>query len=121
MAKTILVVDDSTSLRQIVKLALSGVGYQVLEATDGQAALSMLDGRPISMAVCDVNMPLMNGIEFVKSLKALNQYKFMPVLMLTTESQQEKMDAGKAAGARAWMVKPFSPSQLVKAVDKICP
>ena len=84
MVKTVLVVDDSSSLRNIVKLALMGVGYQVVEASDGQSALNLLDGRPINMAVCDVNMPLMNGIEFVKNLKTLSQYKFMPVLMLTT-------------------------------------
>jgi two-component system chemotaxis response regulator CheY len=120
MAKTILVVDDSTSLRQIVKMALTGVGYQVIEAADGKAALALLDGRQINMAICDVNMPVMSGIEFVKAAKALSAYKFMPILMLTTESQEAKKDQGKAAGARAWMVKPFSPSQLVTAVDKLC-
>jgi two-component system chemotaxis response regulator CheY len=121
MAKTILVVDDSTSLRKVVNLALAGVGYQVLEAEDGEAALKMLDGREISMVVCDVNMPKMNGIEFVKAAKGLAKYKFMPILMLTTESQDAIKNEGKAAGARAWMVKPFSPSQLIAAVDKICP
>jgi two-component system chemotaxis response regulator CheY len=102
-------------------MALMGVGYEVLEAGDGKAALAMLDGRQISLTVCDVNMPVMSGIEFVKAAKLLPAYKFMPVLMLTTESQEAKKDEGKAAGARAWMVKPFSPSQLVKAVDKLCP
>jgi two-component system chemotaxis response regulator CheY len=121
MAKTVLVVDDSTSLRQVVKMALTGVGYTILEAADGKAALAMLDGRQISMTICDVNMPNMNGIEFVKAAKALTAYKFMPILMLTTESQEAKKDEGKAAGVRAWMVKPFSPSQLVNAVDKLCP
>ena len=120
MSKTVLVVDDSASLRQVVKMALMGAGYQVIEAGDGKAALALLDGRSIHMAVCDVNMPVLNGIEFVKAAKALSQYKFMPIMMLTTDNQNEKMDAGKAAGARAWMVKPFAPSQLVKAVDKLC-
>jgi two-component system chemotaxis response regulator CheY len=120
MAKTILVIDDSASLRQVVKMALTGAGYNVIEAGDGQAALALLDGRQVNMAVCDVNMPIMNGIEFVKAAKALPGYKFMPILMLTTESQEEKKEQGKAAGAKAWMVKPFSPTQLVNAVAKLC-
>jgi two-component system chemotaxis response regulator CheY len=101
-------------------MALTGVGYSILEAGDGQAALALLDGRHINMIVCDVNMPVMNGIEFVKAAKALAAYKFTPILMLTTESQEAKKMEGKAAGVRAWMVKPFSPSQLVTAVDKLC-
>jgi two-component system chemotaxis response regulator CheY len=120
MAKTILVIDDSASLRQVVKMALTGAGYNVIEAGDGQAALALLDGRQVNMAVCDVNMPIMNGIEFVRAAKALPSYKFMPILMLTTESQEEKKEQGKAAGAKAWMVKPFSPTQLVNAVSKLC-
>lgn len=120
MSKTILVVDDSASLRQVVKMALMGAGYQVVEAGDGKVALNMLDGRTFHMAVCDINMPVMNGIEFVKAAKTLASYKFMPIMMLTTENQAAKMEEGKAAGVRAWMTKPFSPSQLVKAVDKLC-
>lgn len=121
MAKTILVIDDSASLRQVVKLALTGAGYDVLEAGDGKTALALLDGRQVNMAVCDINMPIMNGIEFVKAAKQLSAYKFMPILMLTTESQDSKKEEGKAAGAKAWMVKPFSPTQLVNAVGKLCP
>lgn len=121
MAKTILVVDDSSSLRQIVRSSLGSAGYTVIEAADGQAALAMLDGRSINMVICDVNMPVLNGIEFVKAAKALPHYKFTPIMMLTTESQDAMREKGKQAGARAWMVKPFSPTQLVKAVDKICP
>jgi two-component system chemotaxis response regulator CheY len=83
-------------------------------------ALALLDGRKIAMAVCDVNMPNMNGIEFVKAAKALPAYKFMPILMLTTESQESKKEEGRAAGAKAWMVKPFSPSALLNAVSKFC-
>jgi len=120
MAQTILVIDDSTSLRQIVAMALKGAGYTVLEAGDGMAALALLDGRKIGMAVCDVNMPRMNGIEFVKAAKAIPAYRFLPVLMLTTESQESKKDEGRAAGAKAWMVKPFSPSSLLNAVSKLC-
>lgn len=120
MAKTILVIDDSASLRQVVRMALNGAGYDVIEAGDGKAALALLDGRQINMAICDVNMPVMNGIEFVKAAKQLPSYKFLPILMLTTESQEEKKEQGKAAGAKAWMVKPFSPTQLVSAVSKLC-
>jgi two-component system chemotaxis response regulator CheY len=121
LAKTILVVDDSASLRQVVKMALTSVGYEVIEAVDGKAALALLDGRTVSMAICDVNMPVLNGIEFVKAVKQLPKYKFMPIMMLTTESQEAAREQGKVAGARAWMVKPFAPMQLVKAVDKLCP
>ena len=120
MAKTILVIDDSASLRQVVRMALTGAGYDVLEAGDGKAALALMDGRQVNMAVCDINMPIMNGIEFVKAAKQLPAYKFMPILMLTTESQDSKKEEGKAAGAKAWMVKPFSPTQLVSAVSKLC-
>jgi two-component system chemotaxis response regulator CheY len=101
-------------------MALEGAGYAVVEAGDGAAALALLDGRQINMAVCDVNMPRMNGIEFVKAAKALPAYKFLPILMLTTESQAEKKEEGKAAGAKAWMVKPFSASALLDAVSKLC-
>ena len=120
MAQTILVIDDSASLRQVVAMALKGAGYDVLEAGDGQAALALLDGRKVNMAICDVNMPRMNGIEFVKAAKALSNYRFLPILMLTTESQESKKEEGKAAGAKAWMVKPFSPASLLNAVSKLC-
>jgi two-component system chemotaxis response regulator CheY len=120
MAQTILVIDDSASLRQVVAMALQGAGYEVLQAGDGQAALALLDGRKIGMAICDVNMPKMNGIEFVKAAKALPAYRFLPILMLTTESQEARKEEGKAAGAKAWMVKPFSPSSMLNAVSKLC-
>jgi two-component system chemotaxis response regulator CheY len=120
MAKTILIVDDSSSLRQVARMALCAVGYNVIEAGDGKAALAMLDGRQINLVICDVNMPILNGIEFVKAAKAMPSYKFLPIMMLTTESQESLRSQGKAAGARAWMVKPFSPSQLVSAADKLC-
>ncbi|GAB4406673.1 MAG: response regulator [Rhodoferax sp.] len=120
MAQTILVIDDSASLRQVVAMALQGAGYEVLQAGDGQAGLALLDGRKINMVICDVNMPRMNGIEFVKAAKALPNYRFLPILMLTTESQEAKKEEGKAAGAKAWMVKPFSPQSLLNAVSKLC-
>ena len=120
MSKNVLVVDDSPSVRMIVRSALHGAGYTVIEAADGKEALAKLDGRAISLTICDLNMPHVNGFEFVQAAKALSAYKFMPVLMLTTETNDAKKDQGRAAGARAWMVKPFSPSQLIKAVDKLC-
>jgi two-component system chemotaxis response regulator CheY len=120
MAKTILVVDDSASLRQVVGIALRGAGFDVIEGCDGKDALSKLDGRKIHLIVCDVNMPNMDGIAFVKALKQLANYKFTPVIMLTTESQESKKQEGQAAGARAWVVKPFKPEQMLAAVSKLC-
>ena len=120
MAITILIIDDSASLRQVVAMTLKTAGYDVLQAGDGKEALAFLDGRKIGMAVCDVNMPIMNGVEFVIAAKQRPAYKFMPILMLTTETSEDKKAAGKAAGAKAWMVKPFSPSSLLNAVSKLC-
>jgi two-component system chemotaxis response regulator CheY len=119
MSKTILIVDDSDSLRQVVNIALSGAGYNVIEACDGRDALSKLNGSKVHLIVSDVNMPNMNGIEFVKQAKQLPQYKFTPVIMLTTENQQSMMEEGKKAGAKAWMVKPFKPAQMLQAVSKL--
>ena len=119
MAKTILIVDDSASLRQVVNIALSDAGYEVLEACDGRDALGKLGGRKIHLMVCDVNMPNMDGITFVKSMRTLPDYRFTPVIMLTTETGEEKKREGQAAGARAWMVKPFKPDQLLQAVSKL--
>lgn len=120
MSKTILIIDDSSSVRQVVRMTLEGAGYQVLDAADGLAALALLDGRTINMAICDVNMPKLDGISFVKQAKQLAAYRFLPVLMLTTENSEERKAAGKAAGAKAWMLKPFSPSSLLQAVAKFC-
>ncbi|AOT08035.1 MULTISPECIES: response regulator [Pseudoalteromonas] len=119
MSKTILVVDDSDSLRQVVNIALTGAGFNVVEARDGKDALTKLNGNKIHLIISDVNMPNMNGIEFVKQAKQLPQYKFTPVIMLTTENQQSMMEEGKKAGAKAWMVKPFKPAQMLQAVSKL--
>jgi len=121
LAKTILVVDDSDISRMIATRALQAAGYEILEATNGRTALALLDGRNISMAVCDFNMPVMDGIEFVKALRETRQYKWMPVIMLSVADEQEILEKGKQAGVNAWMTKPFSFSDLVKAVDKLCP
>ncbi|MBI4693176.1 MAG: response regulator [Gammaproteobacteria bacterium] len=119
MAKTIMVVDDSASLRQIVSIALKGAGYDVIEGSDGKDALGKLDGKKIHLIISDVNMPNMDGITFVKEVKKHPQYKFTPIIMLTTESQEQKKAEGQAAGAKAWVVKPFKPDQMLQAVSKL--
>lgn len=119
MAKTVLIVDDSASLRQVVGITLKGAGYDVIEASDGKDALSKLGGQKIHLIISDVNMPNMDGISFVKQVKQLPAYRFTPVIMLTTESQESKKEEGKAAGAKAWMVKPFQPAQMLNAVSKL--
>ena len=119
MAKTVLIVDDSASLRQVVSIALKGAGYDVVEGCDGKDALTKLDGRKIHLIISDVNMPNMDGITFVKEVKKLPNYKFTPIIMLTTESQEAKKREGQAAGAKAWVVKPFKPEQMLVAVSKL--
>ena len=119
MAKTIMIVDDSMSLRQVVGIALAGAGYEVIEACDGRDALGKLDGRKIHLMICDVNMPNMDGISFLKALREVASYRFTPVIMLTTEAGEDKKKEGQAAGARAWVVKPFKPEQLRLAVAKL--
>ena len=119
MAKTILIVDDSASFRQVVGMALKGAGYEVVEACDGQDALSKLDGRKYNLTISDVNMPNLDGIGFVKAAKEVAAYKFTPIIMLTTVSGEDKKAEGKAAGVRAWVVKPFQPPVLLDAVSKL--
>lgn len=119
MSKKVMIVDDSASIRQVVGMALRGAGYQVIEACDGKDALSKLNGDKVHLIISDVNMPNMDGISFVKELKQNARYKFTPVIMLTTEAGKDKMMEGKAAGAKAWVVKPFQPPQMLDAVSKL--
>lgn len=119
MSKTILVVDDSASLRQVVGIALRNAGYSVIEACDGRDALLKLTGQKVHLMISDVNMPNMDGIAFVKNVKQNPAYKFTPVVMLTTESADSKKAEGQAAGAKAWVVKPFKPEQLLGVVQKL--
>jgi two-component system chemotaxis response regulator CheY len=119
MSKTVMIVDDSASLRQVVGIALRGAGYEVIEAADGKDAISKLTGQKVHLIISDVNMPNMDGITFVKNLKQMPNYKFTPVIMLTTESQDGKKQEGQAAGAKAWVVKPFQPAQLLAAASKL--
>jgi len=119
MAKTILIVDDSPSIRQVVGIALKGAGYNVISACDGVDGLSKLTGIKIHLIITDVNMPNMDGITFVQEAKKLPAYKFTPMMMLTTEAADAKKQAGKAAGAKAWLTKPFQPPTLMAAVSKL--
>ena len=119
MAKNILVIDDSASLREVVSIALRGAGYDVIEAEDGADTLSKLGKNKIHLAICDVNMPVMDGITFVKEIKKREDYRFVPVIMLTTESRESRKQEGQMAGAKAWVVKPFRPEQILHAVSKL--
>lgn len=119
MAKTIMTVDDSSSVRQMVGLTLKGAGYQVLEAVDGQDGLNKIKASPVDMVLADLNMPNMDGISMIKEIRALPEFKFIPIVMLTTESQASRKQEGKAAGATGWIVKPFKPPQLLGVVKKV--
>jgi len=119
MAKTVMIVDDSASMRQTIKICLSGAGYEVIEAVDGRDGVSKLDGRRVHLIISDVNMPNMNGIEMVRAIKQIPNYRFTPVMMLTTEAEESKKREGQEAGAKAWVVKPFKPEQLLAAVSKL--
>ena len=119
MSKSVLIVDDSSSVRTVVGIALRGAGYEVLEASDGADGLRKLDGRKVHLIISDVNMPGMDGLTFLKEIKKSATLKFIPVMMLTTEAGADKMAIGKAEGARAWMTKPFKPEQMLAAVQKL--
>ena len=119
MAKTIATVDDSRSIRQLVSYTLAGAGYEVLEAGNGKEGLELLKQKKADLVVTDLNMPVMDGIQMIKELRSLPAYKFTPILMLTTESQEGKKVEGKNAGATGWIVKPFSPEQLLSVISKV--
>jgi two-component system chemotaxis response regulator CheY len=119
VSKTIMTVDDSASVRQMVSFTLRNAGYDVIEAADGQDALSKLNGSPVHMVITDLNMPNLDGIGLICALRAIATDKFIPIVMLTTESQTEKKQEGKTAGATGWIVKPFQPEQLLAVVKKV--
>ena len=122
MSKTVMIVDDAAAIRQTVGFVLQEAGYSVIEASDGEDALNRLNGQKIDLIISDVNMPNMDGISLLKKIKTENKfssYKFVPFIMLTTEAGAGKKEEGKNAGAKAWMVKPFKPEQLLSAVKKL--
>ncbi|HZV98390.1 MAG TPA: response regulator [Methylophilaceae bacterium] len=119
MAKTILAVDDSGSLRQMVAFSLNAAGYQVIEAVDGQDGLNKAKERVVDLVLTDQNMPLMDGLTLIKSLRNMTSYQKVPILMLTTESSDEMKAMGRAAGANGWLVKPFDPKKLIAVVQKV--
>ena len=116
---TILVVDDSASLRQVVAISLQGKGYNVIQAVDGKDALTKCDGTKFNLVVSDVNMPVMDGLTFVSEMKKLPLYKFTPIIMLTTEAGNDMKERGRSVGVKAWVVKPFKPEQMLTAVAKL--
>ncbi|MGI4791609.1 MAG: response regulator [Janthinobacterium lividum] len=124
MAKTALIVDDSTSMRQMVAMTLKGAGFEVLEGGNGQEALSKLGTAPgskVDLIITDLNMPVMDGLAFIKQVRTQAASRFTPILMLTTESGDGRKAEGKAVGATGWIVKPFHPEQLLKVIQKVLP
>ncbi len=121
MPKTVITVDDSMSIRETVKMTLQSAGYQVLTAEDGTRGLSVCLTQKADLVITDLNMPNMDGITLIARLRELPAYKFTPILMLTTESQEDKKVAGKKAGATGWIIKPFDPAGFIAVVKKVCP
>jgi len=119
MGKVIMTADDSASIRQMVSFTLKGAGYDVVEASDGKEALEKLSNATIHMLITDLNMPNMDGIGLIREVRSKAAYKFIPIIMLTTESQDAKKQEGKEAGATGWIVKPFKPEQLLAVVKKV--
>lgn len=121
MGKSIITVDDSSTMRRMVSFTLKSAGYDVLEAGDGADALKLLKSRPVDMVISDINMPNMDGITLTKELRGLPHYTRTPIILLTTESDPAKKNEGRSAGATGWMVKPFSQEQLLAVVAKVLP
>lgn len=121
MSKCVMAVDDSATIRQVLQTTLHGAGYDVIEAADGRDAINKLEKYHVDMMVADLNMPDMDGIELIRHVRQSPVHRFLPIIMLTTESQPEKKQEGKAAGASGWIVKPFRPEQLLAVVRMICP
>lgn len=119
MGKTILTADDSASMRQMIVFTLKGAGYEVVEAVDGKDGLSMVSQSKVDMIITDLNMPNMDGIEMIRNVRTMPPYKFIPIILLTTESQDGKKKEGKAAGATGWITKPFKPEQLLAVIKKV--
>lgn len=119
MERTILIVDDSESILEVVKFTLENNGFNVIDANNGKNALEFLDGRKIDLVLTDLHMPEMNGIDLIKAIRKIDTYTTTPILFLTTESQAEKKLEAKDAGATGWIVKPFAPPKLLSAIKKV--
>lgn len=119
MSKTALVVDDSTSIRQMVAFTLKQAGFDVIEGMHGEDALTNVNGKSVDLVITDLNMPVMDGMTLIRNLREKPQFKFTPILMLTTESQETRKQEGKTAGATGWIVKPFEPEKLLQVVAKV--
>ncbi|MBW1989939.1 MAG: response regulator [Deltaproteobacteria bacterium] len=119
MSQVILSVDDSKSIRQMVRFTLTQAGYEVLSAENGEEALAVVADNPVDMVIADLYMPVMDGIEMTRRMRALPATKYTPIVLLTTASQEDKKKEGREAGATGWIVKPFKPEQLLKVVKKV--
>jgi two-component system chemotaxis response regulator CheY len=121
MSKNILTVDDSKTIREMVKFILTSAGYSVIEAEDGEKALQTLSSQKTDLIITDLNMPNMHGITLIKTLRGMPDFKTTPILMLTTEQGDDRKGEGRAAGATGWIVKPFDPEKLLQVIQKVCP
>ena len=121
MNRTVLIVDDSASMRQIVRLTLQNAGFTIIEASNGAEGLERLHAHRVEAVISDVNMPVMDGINFVNAIRLLSEYRSVPVLIMTTSSHSDRRQEGRAAGATGWIVKPFSPTQLLQTLEKVLP
>jgi len=119
MSKTIVVIDDSMSIRELVGLTLEGAGYTVEKAVDGRDAMGLFNGRSVDLVITDLNMPNMDGISVIKEVRKTESYSAVPILVLTTESQTSKKEEAKSAGATGWIVKPFVADKLLEVVKKV--
>ncbi len=121
MSKTALIVDDSATMREMVSYTLKQAGFEPLTGSNGQEALDKLTGQALDLIITDLNMPVMDGLSFIKAVRARDEYKFVPILLLPTESQADIKAQGKAAGATGWLVKPFNPEMLLQVIGKVVP
>jgi len=119
MSRTILAVDDSKSIRDMIKLTLSPLGYRVIEGENGQKGLETFKSEPVALVITDLNMPVMNGFDFIRSVRKLPKGAGVPIIMLTTESKPEAKAEGKAAGATGWITKPFTPENLISVAKRL--
>ncbi len=121
MSRTALVVDDSATMREMVSYTLKQAGFEPLTGGNGQEGLERLTGQPVDLIITDLNMPVMDGLAFIAAVRARDEYKFTPILMLTTEAQTDMKQKGKAVGATGWLVKPFNPEMLMQVIAKVVP